>query len=175
MTMGEINNVSKFPTDLLSSFVDLICSQCNEQMKDAIQDDVEMVKSALSRIDGHVKSFDQGKQHNKEQLRPVHFTMPCPPVVPLHKTVAPAQRLSPLLEDHPHNFQDTSNEKVAQERNEGRESRQKVDLNNQDEMDPLFDDGFQDDNNVERNRMSVHKAPVFKDQAPIDDLRMVRI
>ena len=131
--MGGSNKVLKLPTHLLSSIVDFICSQCNEEMKAAIHDELETLKSTISRIDEQVNNCDQEKESSKEiEGRQDRFAMPPPPVALINKTCTPTIQLSTCVEDHTGEDQEIMNEREVQEiiGNEGQKVREEDDLNN---------------------------------------------
>ena len=105
--MGGDKNVSKFPTELLSSFVDLICSQCNDETKVAIHDELEILKSTISRIGQQINDHEERQdkdaidfEHNNARSGD-QFAMPPPPDAPSNKIPISTDLLTPSLEEDP--------------------------------------------------------------------------
>jgi len=129
--MGGNKNVSKFPTDLLSSFVDLICSQCNDATKVAIHDELEIIKSKISRIGQQINDHEERQakdaidfQHSNARSGD-QLAMPPPPDAPSNKTSISTDLLTPSLEEDP---RDVSKMHESQESDP---SRDKEDCNDQ--------------------------------------------
>lgn len=104
---GDKSNI-KFPTEILSSFVDLVCSECNDETKVAIHDELEIIKSAISRIGLQINDHERPDkdaidfEHNNARSGD-QFAMPPPPVPSSNKIPIATDLLTQSLqEEDPH-------------------------------------------------------------------------